>query len=484
LFKLYFDNFQNYGMVNLRSFLRFLILLLVDLLSIYLANYLSILFRLFLGVINVIVFPDNFPYLIGPFWPSWIWVIFLSLMAFYRLYTSTYTFWEELRRIINVGFFSFLLIMAISYIGRWYGFDTRFFLGLTSLFFIPISITIRTIVKYFLYRFDFFSYRAVLLVDSKDSLKVVSKALKSNKFLLIHIKSIVLLRNFNDDEIERVVSRVNSLKNIDVVVISLENVPEEFLSKVVSKLHSVVKKTYFIPNIGELPLLNSEMLFVMSHDLPFILIRNNLLQPTNKLIKRSFDILFSLFALILFLPVLVILSLLIVLESPGWPIYKARRIGKGGNEFACYKLRSMYKDADERLKEILASDPLKREEWEKYRKLKDDPRITKIGKFIRKLSLDELPQFFNVIKGEMSVVGPRAVTREEIEKYYRDEGRYYYYLVTPGITGLWQVSGRNEKDYNFRVKTDIWYVENWSFWLDIVIILKTIPAVVKSEGAY
>jgi undecaprenyl-phosphate galactose phosphotransferase len=310
------------------------------------------------------------------------------------------------------------------------------------------------------------------------------KALRSNKLLLIHVKSIVFLKNFNNDEIERIVSRIGKLKSVDVVIIALERANEEFLSKLVSKLHSVVRKTYFIPNIGELPLLNSEMLFVMSHDVPFISIRNNLLLPVNRFIKRSFDIVFSLFAIILSFPILLILSVLIVLESPGWPIYKSRRVGKGGKEFYCYKLRSMYKDAEERLKEILEKDPAKREEWEKYRKLKDDPRITKIGKIIRKLSLDEFPQFFNVLKGEMSIVGPRAVTKEEIEKYYREEGKYYYYLVTPGITGLWQVLGRNEKDYDFRVKTDIWYVANWSFWLDIVIILKTIPAVIKSEGAY
>jgi undecaprenyl-phosphate galactose phosphotransferase len=471
-------------MANVRSVIRSIILVFVDILSIYFANYVSILFRRFLGNINVLVFPDNFPYLIGPFWPSWIWIIFISLMAFYKLYTSTYTFWEEFRRIISVGFLSFLLVMAISYISGWYGFDTRFFLALTSLAFIPIAITLRGIAKVLLYKSDLLSYRAILVVDSRELGELVMKALRSNKFLLIHVKSIVFLKNFNNDEIERIVSRIGKLKSVDVVIIALERANEEFLSKVVSKLHSVVRKTYFIPNIGELPLLNSEMLFVMSHDIPFISIRNNLLLPVNRFIKRSFDIVFSLFALILSFPILLILSVLIVLESPGWPIYKARRVGKGGKEFYCYKLRSMYKDADERLKEILERDPAKREEWEKYRKLKDDPRITKIGKIIRKLSLDEFPQFFNVLKGEMSIVGPRAVTKEEIEKYYREEGKYYYYLVTPGITGLWQVLGRNEKDYDFRVKTDIWYVENWSFWLDIVIILKTIPAVIKSEGAY
>ena len=142
----------------------------------------------------------------------------------------------------------------------------------------------------------------------------------------------------------------------------------------------------------------------------------------------------------------------------------------------------MYIDADERLKNIL-KDKTKAKEWEKTHKLKDDPRITFIGKFLRKTSLDELPQIFNVLKGDMSLVGPRPVVEYELEKYYKDYSSYYL-MVRPGITGLWQISGRSNTSYEFRVAKDTWYVLNWSLWLDIIIMLKTPIVVFRQEGAY
>jgi len=143
----------------------------------------------------------------------------------------------------------------------------------------------------------------------------------------------------------------------------------------------------------------------------------------------------------------------------------------------------MYVDAEERLKEILKRDPEARKQWEEYRKLKNDPRITPVGKFLRKTSLDELPQIFNVLKGDMSLVGPRPVTREEIEQHYKDKAEFYF-KVLPGITGLWQVSGRNDLSYEERVSLDAWYVRNWNLWLDMVILLKTLKVLIKKEGAY
>jgi len=143
----------------------------------------------------------------------------------------------------------------------------------------------------------------------------------------------------------------------------------------------------------------------------------------------------------------------------------------------------MYTNADELLKELLEKNPELRQEYETFRKLKNDPRVTKVGKFLRKTSLDELPQIFNVLKGEMSLVGPRPVTKEEIDKYYKDYA-IYYYEVLPGITGLWQISGRSDTSYDERVELDVWYVKNWNLWLDIVILIKTIKVVLKREGAY
>jgi len=201
-------------------------------------------------------------------------------------------------------------------------------------------------------------------------------------------------------------------------------------------------------------------------------------------IKRVFDVIFSLFAIFITLPLMIPIALLIKLTDRGPIFYKQRRVGYKGKEFYIYKFRSMYPDADKRLKEILEKDPKAREEWETTFKLKNDPRVTPIGRFLRKTSLDELPQFFNVLKGDMSVVGPRPVVKEELEKFYKDKAKYYL-SVKPGVTGYWQVEGRsNIEDYKKRVEMDVWYVKNRSIWLDIKIILKTIWVMLTGKGAY
>jgi undecaprenyl-phosphate galactose phosphotransferase len=158
------------------------------------------------------------------------------------------------------------------------------------------------------------------------------------------------------------------------------------------------------------------------------------------------------------------------------------RVGRDGNTFRCLKFRTMVPNADEVLARVLAEDPEAREEWERNFKLKDDPRVTQIGAFLRSTSLDELPQLWNVLKGEMSVVGPRPVIEEELARY-GDQLRYYL-EARPGITGLWQVSGRNDTGYEDRVALDSWYVRNWSLWYDVVILVRTIAVVLKRKGAY
>lgn len=201
-------------------------------------------------------------------------------------------------------------------------------------------------------------------------------------------------------------------------------------------------------------------------------------------IKRGFDILFSSVCLLIGSPIYLVTALLIFITSPGKVIYSHERIGRGGKTFRCYKFRSMYADADQRLKEILESDSLLREEWKKNYKLKNDPRITPIGSFLRKTSLDELPQFWNVLKGDLSVVGPRPVVKEEIEKYFCVKA-YKIFSIRPGLTGLWQVSGRSDiKCYQKRIQMDEYYVDNHSLLLDLKLIAKTIPAILFSKGAY
>ncbi len=179
---------------------------------------------------------------------------------------------------------------------------------------------------------------------------------------------------------------------------------------------------------------------------------------------------------------MIIISLLIKITSPGSAIYSQQRIDKNNKPFKCYKFRTMFNDAETRLNNLLQSNVAARDEWKNHWKLGNDPRITKIGKFLRETSLDELPQIFNVFKGEMSLVGPRPVTKEEIENHYKDQAALCF-CVPPGITGLWQVSGRSRVSYDHRIALDSWYVRNWNLWLDIVILFKTVKVVLEREGA-
>lgn len=211
-------------------------------------------------------------------------------------------------------------------------------------------------------------------------------------------------------------------------------------------------------------------------------IRHNLLDPWSKRTKRALD-LFGVMAVgLLISPLLLTVSLLIRLDSPGSAFYTHRRLGAGGEHFRCWKFRTMYANADTILEEHIGNNPAVGAEWEENFKLREDPRVTRMGRFLRKTSLDELPQLWNVLRGEMSLIGPRPIVDSEIEKY----GEIYqlYRRIRPGISGLWQVSGRSETTYDERVGMDSDYVRNWSVWLDILILARTAHSVLCGRGAY
>ena len=209
---------------------------------------------------------------------------------------------------------------------------------------------------------------------------------------------------------------------------------------------------------------------------------HNLTFKTNLFTKRILDILIVLFFSPLWIPIMIILAFLTKITSKGPVFYGHKRIGKNHKEIKCWKFRSMCTNSQEILEQILATDPIRRAEWEKDRKFLDDPRVTKFGKILRKTSLDELPQIFNILKGDMSLVGPRPVTEPELIKY----GKYQDYVlsVLPGLSGMWQISGRSDTGYEERISFDSYYIQNWSIWLDIWILLKTVWVVISGKGAY
>lgn len=200
-------------------------------------------------------------------------------------------------------------------------------------------------------------------------------------------------------------------------------------------------------------------------------------------LKRIFDILFSLSVLILGLPIFVLIGLIIFITSPGKIFYSHLRVGRGGKTFRCYKFRTMIPNSDKFLAQLLL-DPKVKKEWDQTFKLKNDPRITSVGGFLRKTSLDELPQFWNVLKGDLSVVGPRPIVQEEVIKYLGIKAAKIL-SIRPGLTGPWQVSGRSDIScYQKRIELDEFYIDNRTLLLDIKLIAKTIPVMILSKGAY
>jgi len=252
--------------------------------------------------------------------------------------------------------------------------------------------------------------------------------------------------------------------------------------KEISKLFKKYKNVKFAFAESGIPLLNVQIENIFTQPLSFVSVRNNLLSKNMLITKRIFDIVFSIFLIFLFSPIIVITAILIKLTSKGPIFYVQERPGRFGRMIKIYKFRTMYLDADKKLEEILKNNEELREEFMKYRKLKNDPRITPLGRFLRRFSIDEIPQLFNVLKGDMSIVGPRPYQIDEIE--HMGEYKDIVLSVRPGLTGLWQISGRSDLSFQAKLKIETWYVLNWNLWLDLFIIIRTIPAVISGKGAY
>lgn len=267
---------------------------------------------------------------------------------------------------------------------------------------------------------------------------------------------------------------------IRYAVVSLPEMSRGEMSELLSFYSSRVPHVLVVSNLSELPSLWSTAR--SCGGLNGTEFRNGLMLLLPRLVKRAIDLAVASVALVIALPLLGLIAALVKLSSRGPVFYGHTRLGLQGLPFRAWKFRSMHSDGDRILRKYLANNPDARAEWETDHKLREDPRVTPVGGVLRRLSLDELPQLWNVLRGDMSLVGPRPIVNDEIEKY----GRVFhlYAGVKPGITGLWQVSGRNQTTYEQRVRMDQYYVRNWSPWLDIYILCKTISVVIKREGAY
>lgn len=266
---------------------------------------------------------------------------------------------------------------------------------------------------------------------------------------------------------------------ITYAILAIPTMAPDEIGRFMDRIGRSFRSVQFIPDLPGVP---AEEVYASNLDgMLAVEIRNGLFSSTNRSAKRLLDLALSLAAtIVLFVPLLVI-TLLVKVDSPGPAVYRSPRVGRGGKTFSCMKFRTMYVDAEDRLVDLLAENPALRSEYERYHKLENDPRVTRVGSFLRKYSLDELAQLYNVLRGDMSLVGPRPYLTREIN----DMGTYSDVILQakPGITGLWQVSGRNELTFGERLELESHYVRNWTIWWDLILMAQTVEAVLSRRGA-
>ena len=475
----------------LRAFFKALCLVVIDLLAFYVSLFIAWVLRsevLSSLVADLPAFGQfSYAYFLSLWWIPALFVFFI----FYEgLYEGNRPFWDEVRVMIKAVSLAALTVMAIVTLGKMQDRISRLVLmGMwtVSLFAFPLF---RLWGKRFLAGIGVWRER-VLILGAGNAGRLVMDGLRRERYMGYEVIGFL-----DDDEGKwgstlegkKIFGRVRHFPKfirdlkIATIIIAMPSLPPERLSVLTASVQNHSTSTMVIPDLRGIALLNTGLLHLFYEEIFLMNIRNNLKSLPNRFIKRLFDLTLGILALPLLLPLIGIIGLVIRLESPGPAIYAHDRIGISGRTFRCYKFRTMLRDAEERLREMLENNDGIRSEWEKNWKLKDDPRVTAIGRFLRRTSLDELPQIFNVLRGEMSFVGPRPYLMREREVL--EEQLNVICSTKPGITGLWQVSGRSDTGHEYRLKLDAWYVMNWSLWFDIAILFKTIRVVAKMEGAY
>jgi undecaprenyl-phosphate galactose phosphotransferase len=319
-----------------------------------------------------------------------------------------------------------------------------------------------------------------LIVATSNEMAAAEAALTSDPalgYIMVGCVTPSHAASLSDDELDHLVSQ----RHADFVVITAGNDEAQAEHAVLDALRRLGLPIALVPGLRGLPVAGFRQHYFLGHDIVMLVSPSNLTRPFSRVLKTAFDQVAAATLVVLLAPLL--LTLAILVRADGGPaFYRHRRIGAGGRMFDCAKFRSMVVNADGTLRRLLARDPAAAEEWAATQKLHNDPRITRIGHFLRASSLDELPQLFNVLRGEMSLVGPRPIVRAEVARY--GSNIEHYYAAKPGLTGLWQVSGRSDMSYERRVQLDVWYVRNWSLWHDFAILFKTIPAVFLQRGAH
>lgn len=440
---------------------------------------------------------------------AWIPLVVLGIFAYEGLYTRRRPFWEEAQHVVRALFLSYLTVFAIVSLGKLSSVISRSILVETGLLSLGIVPFVRFWFKPFLHRNGIGVKRTILIGNNRWS-DLARLGLYRDHYMGIRILGWLSIpetglnaeaEEAREEGIEEdtlsgkrapeipCLGTTDSLDElvrkeaIRGAVIAAPHFRRQEISQLIARVQRHVLTVYVVPNVAQVNLVNSELLYLFYEEIFLLGIHNNLKSRANRFLKSLSDQVLALILLVPLLPVMAVIALAVVASSPGPVFYAHNRVGQKGRPFRIFKFRTMVVDAERKLETLLKERPeLEREFQEKY-KLEDDPRVTRVGRFLRRTSLDELPQIVNVLRGEMSLVGPRPVTREELRFRYREAGEDYC-LVRPGITGLWQVSGRSERGYGVRIRLDLWYIRNWSLWLDLVILIRTIGVVMAGKGSW
>jgi len=385
---------------------------------------------------------------------EWLYILVLFMIFYEGLYTRRYDFWEELKSIYKALFFSALGVLAFVSVVKISDDVSRFVL---FAIFLILSITLplaRSVLKHLLFRLGIWKTPVSIITEGKQS-EELKKLVENNPFLGYVV-----------------------VDNAPLVIVATKDLGYKAQEVIKNELASR-KEIIITPFFSGVGLLSANIHYIFSGNVYFINLHNNLLLFKNRVIKRVFDIFLLLLVLPVFLCIFLFVFVAIKLDSKGSVFFRQKRVGEGGVEFECIKFRTMHKDGGRILDEYFRLHPKEERYYHIYRKLKFDPRVTRVGRYLRKYSLDELPQVFNVLKGEMSFIGPRPYMGEEVD--VSDERMANIIKVRPGLTGLWQVSGRNALTFEDRLDIESWYIRNWSLWIDFVIFLKTFGAILKTE---
>jgi Undecaprenyl-phosphate galactose phosphotransferase WbaP len=430
----------------------------------------------------------------------WYPLVFIFCLAYENLYQRRLPFWIEVEWVFKAGTLTLFLSVVLLYLVQIGEDVSRSYVLLTWAISMIIIPTMRFYGKKQLIKLSIWN-RPVLLIGNGYTIPMIHGALKREQTMGYTVVGYLANRGKNPgialgedekflqdqalpflgslDQIESVIVKTG----IEDIIIAEPSLSSDKLVELTNKLQPLVNNIILVPDLFGVSLSGIEAAYFFEEQAVLLHIKNRLKSKLNRLIKRTFDLIAGTLLSVPCFPLILIIGLAVKLDSPGPAFHISDRIGRGGRIFRCYKFRTMYQNADELLTDFLESDDQARYEWEHYNKLiSEDPRITRLGRLLRRFSIDELPQLINVICGQMSLVGPRPyLPREE-----KQMGSWIFDILVgkPGLTGLWQVSGRNKLTFENRLRLDTWYMKNWSLWLDAVLLLKTLRVIMKSDGAY